>query len=269
MTVNVKYFSIGADPELFVQYRARVPHRNVPACKVTTGTKEKPEEFQNGIKIHADNVCLEFNIPPSDNKQDFTSSILCAKSIIEDLIRKDREMVFAPAVVWLDAELKEAGEEASIFHCHPDKFCWGERKEPYKDLVQWRVAGGHVHLGWKKRANPVERLTVARACDYFIGLRSVIYEQESLAARRRMYYGSAGSFRECPYGIEYRTPSNFWIRNNELIGKMFDWGYEAVHRADDWQKLAEVIPEDAVQNCINTCNKGVAERYLKALGLEA
>ena len=51
--------------------------------------------------------------------------------------------------------------------------------------------------------------------DYTLGLDSLLLDSDT---RRRSMYGRAGSFRFKEYGIEYRTLSNFWIKNNKSIG---------------------------------------------------
>lgn len=265
--MKVLDFTIGADPEVFVKSNNVGNIQNIPASLVTTGTKEKPETFQNGISVHADNVCLEFNIPPARDKDSFVSSINCAKTVIQDMVGPDRRMVATPATVFLSRELEQGGEAATLERCHPDKFCWGERAEPYQSLEHWRVAGGHVHMGWGGTIDPLDQLKMARACDYFIGLRCVLYENTHVAAKRRMYYGGAGSFRETLYGIEYRTPSNFWIEKAELIEKMYDWTFQAVHEMDKWEEFVKIIPPAAVERCINKGSKASAEGYLKALEL--
>ena len=39
---------------------------------------------------------------------------------------------------------------------------------------------------------------------------------------RRELYGKAGAFRPKPYGVEYRTPSNIWIRSRDMRRCIFD-----------------------------------------------
>jgi len=44
--------------------------------------------------------------------------------------------------------------------------------------------------------------------DVVVELPFLRYDKQKL---RRMFYGQPGIYREKPYGLEYRTPSNFWL----------------------------------------------------------
>ena len=41
------------------------------------------------------------------------------------------------------------------------------------------------------------------------------------APMRTRVYGSPGRFRAKPYGIEYRTPSNSWLKTKESVSYVF------------------------------------------------
>jgi hypothetical protein len=77
-----------------------------------------------------------------------------------------------------------------------------------------RVAAGHVHVGWTEDANILDARhlrhcrDLVKQFDWFLGAWSIRHDKD---LTRRKLYGKAGSYRPKPYGMEYRTLSNFWI----------------------------------------------------------
>lgn len=53
--------------------------------------------------------------------------------------------------------------------------------------------------------------------DLFCGIPSILLDRSNGALLRRKLYGKAGDYRLTPYGIEYRTLSNFWIKSYTLM----------------------------------------------------
>lgn len=79
--------------------------------------------------------------------------------------------------------------------------------KPYGD--NWRFAGGHIHLSYDKNVIP-SHILVRMLDDKFKG-------KDNKTPRRDEFYGQLGSYREKSYGIEYRSLSNFWMNNPEMI----------------------------------------------------
>jgi hypothetical protein len=80
---------------------------------------------------------------------------------------------------------------------------------------------------------------------------------------RKKLYGKAGAMRIKPYGVEYRTPSNWWTFTDERCM----WVWDATERALNNLKIHHGV-EDIVQECINTNNKAVAESLVNEFNLE-
>jgi len=53
--------------------------------------------------------------------------------------------------------------------------------------------------------------------DILLGNTCVLIDRDNLASERRRIYGKAGDYRLTPYGIEYRTLSNFWLKSYQLM----------------------------------------------------
>lgn len=71
----------------------------------------------------------------------------------------------------------------------------------------------------------LNRISVIRAMDFFLGIPSLLLDNDK---ERRKLYGKAGAYRTPHYGVEYRTLSNFWMRDKKLVEWVFNQTYEAL-----------------------------------------
>jgi hypothetical protein len=53
--------------------------------------------------------------------------------------------------------------------------------------------------------------------DLIVGNTCVLIDRDPSNIARRKVYGKAGEHRTPKHGIEYRTPSNFWLKSPELM----------------------------------------------------
>jgi hypothetical protein len=237
-------FTIGADPEIFIREKQYGHYKS--AVGLIGGSKWAPKPIDTeGHAILEDNVALEFNIKPADTLQDFRSSIHKVldhfRSILPEYI-----LDTASAVSFPEEELQT--QQAQEFGCEPDFDAWRQcvNTKPHAEDENLRSCGGHIHVGSPIAVeNPI---AVIRAMDLFLGVPSVVLDKGQL---RKELYGKAGCFRKKPYGVEYRTLSNFWIFQDSLI----KWAYEGTQQALEFVDKGSVIaPEDnyIIQRCINT-----------------
>src|SRR5690606_20951516 len=105
---------------------------------------------------------------------------------------------------------------------------------------------GHVHVGYdnQEAINPIQ---LVRALDLFLGIPSVLLDNDT---RRRQLYGKAGCFRKKPYGVEYRTLSNFWIHSEDLIKFVYKGARKAVAMVE---KGFEITVRDPIAKEIISC----------------
>ena len=139
---------------------------------------------------------------------------------------------------------------ASEFGCEPDYNAWTGKKnpKPFSPNPFLRSAGGHIHV-----ETTLDPKLVGRALDLFLGVPSVLMDK---GEERKKLYGSAGAIRFKPYGLEYRTLSNFWIFKDKLIRWVWDGVEQALKTIpkidiDGW--------ETDIVKCINTNDKEIAE----------
>ena len=65
-------FTIGADPELLLLTATGLPKS---AIGLIGGTKQNPKPFGIG-HVQEDNVMVEFNIPPANNRHEFKYTLV-------------------------------------------------------------------------------------------------------------------------------------------------------------------------------------------------
>jgi hypothetical protein len=242
---------IGADPEVFLVDGDRI----ISAIGRVPGSKEEPHRTKSGW-VQPDNVLAEFNIPPAASRDEFLNSI---RAVMDDL-QQFGQFVIQASHEYSMAELREYGPAAFTFGCDPDFNAWlnGEpNPRPRPDRVRGlRTAGGHIHVGAELAvARPLD---VVRGMDILLGLPSVSLEQDT---RRRSMYGGAGAFRLKSYGVEYRTLSNFWLKNDDLVTWAYDQTVRVVQEIDSLTDFASKRAE-AIQIAINTSSVDLAADLL-------
>lgn len=253
---------IGSDPELFI-----VNNKTglvVSSIGLIPGKKKeayRPDGMPKGYGLQIDNILAEFNIPPVKNKEDFIHHINYMKDYIDNYVKEKNpdlgiKCCASQYVPWDQLE----SEEACLFGCDPDYNVYTEdvNPKPEGDKTNLRSAGTHIHVSYDN-PNIKQSLALVKCMDLYLGLPSVFMDPDK---DRRKLYGKAGSFRMCPYGVEYRPMSSFFISNDELIGFLFD----STKRAIAHVQLNLQLPNgDLVQKAINTGDEKLAgelyERY--------
>lgn len=264
---------IGADPEMFVR---RQDGTIVPGCGLFGGTKQNPIPFEDyeggtrknysgeigGYAFQEDGVALEFNIPAVTSSDRFASCIRHAKKVCRNLAASVNLTVnFSSSHTFQLEDLTDP--RANAIGCSPDRDAYkeGEERNAFsaKDFGTLRFAGGHVHLGYNKSLVPPH--VMAQYCDLFVGLPSLFHDHQGA---RRTYYGKAGLYREKDYGIEYRTLSNFWLRDNKslymnyMAQTLLDLGIITLGKQNMLAEAYSKIPWDDVQTAINEENTALA-----------
>ena len=120
---------------------------------------------------------------------------------------------------------------------------------------------GHISIGWD---NPTQeqQLDMVKSMDATVGLESVLLDND---IERKKLYGKAGCFRFREYGIEYRSLSNFWIKNDESLNWAWNTTMKAIElvnsgKIEEVKELGNYIVE-----AINTNNKELAQELLNKI----
>lgn len=267
---------VGCDPEFFI--KDMKTNKIVAAYDRIGGTKEAPIPVSSLNSAHKldddpgqfayqeDGAAFEFNIPGScswDYAMERTRHMLRWSSAF--LNGRGYKPAFVASHEFKPAEL--TNPKAKIIGCSVDWDAYTESaRKPFaaEEFGNFRFAGGHLHLNYDK--NKVPAHIMVKFLDLLVGLPSVFWDEQGL---RRKFYGKAGLYREKSYGVEYRTLSNFWLRDFEndamlcgVYGATLDAGIAAQNRPDVFIDAYGKVPWDDVQEAINTEDKKLAQEVI-------
>ena len=255
---------LGCDPEIFL---ADAAGALVSSIEKIGGSKYAPRPLPigEGFCVQEDNVAIEFNIPPSGSMEEFVHNVSLAREYLRNEVSNmGLNLVNSSAEYFPPMELIHPA--AQEFGCDPDFNAWERGKVNPRPSAQdktLRSAGGHVHVGHEFKDMP-ERLKFIRMMDLFLGVPSTIMDTGEL---RKQLYGKAGAFRPKPYGVEYRTLSNFWVFDEKLIA----WVWSQTQLAlDAVQKNTIKVEEErgSIIAAINENNKEVAQQLVGKYNLQ-
>lgn len=226
-------FLIGADPELFVRH---IDGHFISAHDLIPGTKDNPHPVKGGA-IQVDGVAAEFNINPASSLVEFMGNI---DLVLDDLhcriegnALSDMMLSYEPTAVFDKKYFDSLPVHAKELGCMPDFNAYtGKENTPPHTTEPFRTAGGHVHVGWGKYLDPNDEGHLAACIAATKQLDAVLYPASmtwDADDKRRSLYGARGAFRPKPYGMEYRSLSNAWLRTDQTV----KFVYEQTVRAMD------------------------------------
>lgn len=249
--------TLGSDPEFIIgTQEGELVSSHTAGIK---GSKDSPKEMQPGFFVHRDNVLVELGIKPSSTEDEWVSNHKKALSLVKELIGE--YTLVNKAAAWFPFE-ELWHPEASIFGCEPDISAWDStvHSASVHDADNLRVAGGHIHVGYGSCDKEFNQRLV-KCMDLLLGVPSVLMDSDR---ERRKLYGLSGSYRDKPYGMEYRVLSNFWMFNEEHMR----WVYESTMRAVEMAKGDMSYVDNnssAIQSCINNYDESMAESLIEGV----
>lgn len=259
---------IGTDTEVFLMDQKQ---QLVPAVGLVGGTKAKPRPLdEDGTAVQEDNVMLEFNTIPAENVEQWLSNVNHALMlIIDEMKQKKLVLSYSPSVVFSEDQLKT--RQAQEMGCDPDYSAWTLLENPGqspRSLKNIRTAGGHIHVSFRYKGKLPERvqfMNLIRMMDLTLGVPSVILDDDD---RRRNFYGIAGAHRiKHEDRVEYRTLSNFWLRNDTLKRWVYNNTAFAVRKLNmlgsfvGEQLWGDYMQEDII-NCLANSDRKLAEKIV-------
>ena len=107
-------------------------------------------------------------------------------------------------------------------------------------------------------------INFVKACDATVGILSVLREPSN---KRRDLYGRAGDFRaralDDEWGIiEYRTPSNYWLKSKDLMKEAFT----LFQKVPNYLHMVPIA--GSAQAIINGGYKGAAREHMSYYGFK-
>lgn len=277
-------FTFGSDPEFILKKDGVM----VPAVAVLPSQKNA-HKYQGSCFYH-DNALAEIAVKPANCEEEAVSNIMGAIGELSRLTSPGSVHALAsgvyPDTILDDPLCREVG-------CDPESCAYTMRlitdnHAAYDAIINTshRTAGGHIHLG--QYSGPLvedgpEPIFLVYLLDLFLGIPDVFLNKDPSQKDRRKLYGAAGRFRKKYYGVEYRTLSNYWLRNEFLIRWVYStceylvenlenqnlvtvdeelWESELYDSLGDIYKLS-CVSKRAVQDAINGCDKKLARSIWK------
>lgn len=245
--------SVGSDPEFFFVRDGKV----IPSTEVIVEeTKDVKRDGFQGELNPASNTCREVA------GANIARAITRAQSIAREA---GASVSFEMSTIIEDDVWKRSLPSLKRFGCNPtvnvheDKFV---RSTGMRE--KFRSCGGHIHLQLdsttKKKVNKL-----IQVMDIVVGNTCVLIDRDPANARRRKIYGRAGEHRLKPYGVEYRVPSNFWLKHYKLWSMVSGLARNSVviieHKLED--KLFALFDMKKVRDAINNNDYDLAmENFL-------
>lgn len=264
--------TVGADPELAIVNGSKF----VPCLDKIKGTKSDPfavEGSKCGLKIQEDNVALEFNVMPSTVKN-FSTTINTAlkelHKVVADAFGPGHSYIGTDSALFTAKQLEHP--KAQTFGCDPDFLAHarGAKRMPLdpKKMGNTRFFGGHIHIGYDKQQpgtpNYIPEWAIVQGMDvtYMLDVVDGVDQQ----AGRRNFYGLAGLFRPKSYGLEYRTPSPYWLSNLQRAQRIINAAQAIVSRPTEFRRFHQQINWPVVQSAIDTGGRITGAQYDAVIG---
>lgn len=255
---------VGCDPEVFVKKNGTF----LSAYGLIKGDKKNPFKVNKGA-VQVDGMALEFNIDPAHTEDEFCINVQEVFSTMCAMV-PGYEVVATPVAHFDPAYLLGQPQEALELGCDPDFNAWTGLANTKPDGGRpMRTASGHVHIGWTNNADVTSASHLGmvkeamKQLDFFLGLPSLMYDAD---LERREMYGCAGCYRPKPYGAEYRTLSNAWLKSEKLMRWVFRNAQAGMHKLNSGVNLSQKYGD--IQSIINTSDKKAAMKIIKAEKIE-
>jgi hypothetical protein len=260
---------LGSDPEVFLLSAEGKPLSAIGMIGADKWNPLQMWDMPAGFTLQEDNVALEYGIPPAASAEEFVKHITDVMERSKDYLQKGITFSKLSCIVFPEDQMEHP--MAYIFGCEPDYCAWTkeENKKPKPPHKHMRSAGGHVHVETTLDPN-----AVVKNMDLYLSIPAVLMDK---GEERKQLYGKAGACRYKPYGVEYRTLSNFWIFEQKLIEWVWRNTERALTKPQDFNYNMATFPGpdsdnctlgQLVQDCINQNDKKMAEALVSDFGLE-
>lgn len=265
--VNVSW---GTDPEAFFSRDGKIlgSERFIPEWGSYSGLS----------KVTRDGVQFELHPTPANTVLRVGKQITALFGILRNICRSTNvELNFDGLVEVTREELDSLSPATRILGCMPSENYYGA-KPINVDPVEYRKrsSGGHIHMGLGlpifNGKDVDERVSLVPLMDIFVGNTAVLLDRDPGAAERRENYGRAGEYRLPKHGLEYRTTSNFWLRDYTLMSFVFGMAHVAVSVAvaaaqgqKVYDELVNAVNIEGVAHAINTNDFAIALDNFRAI----
>lgn len=224
--------TLGSDPEGFlVDIKTK---KYVSSEGLLGGSKAAPRPLLAGAVLE-DNVTAEFNTPVvrfDDGEAAFVDSIVSVREGLRRLVAdRGLDLEFSSCAKFNPTDL--CTEQARESGCDPDYNVYTGDRNSYPSMAgsPVRYCGGHVHIGHPLILdNPRFLPLIIKFLDCSVTAAMTVLDG---ITDRHKVYGKLGNFRPKPYGLEYRSPSNAWVKSPDRISFVREMVGSALYEARD------------------------------------
>jgi len=216
----------GADPEFFFTRNGKIipsseviPEEGIVTTKANSDYLKRQDLSPMFVR---DGVQAEYHPAAATCRGNAIDAVKVAFVILKGWIPDDVRLSFETTVEIPEEDFAALPAECRRLGCQPSLSIYGDNGlgvDP--ETYRFRSAGGHIHLGGLGSASGRPKEELIGLLDIIVGNTSVLLDRDPLVAFRRQVYGRAGEWRDKPYGVEYRTLTNFWLRSPELMGLIY------------------------------------------------
>lgn len=283
--------TFGSDPEFMVLDTKT--GKMVSAIELLKQGKENKVQLGKGYECFYDNVLFEMNIVPSDSKEGVVSAFRDGFKRAANKLGKRYQLVPQASHRYDSKECQH--EAAKLFGCDPEFCAYNvEMCFPPDCTDTFRSAGGHIHIGRKDWGNfhmkdtegnlimeenqyipneqaegtvlidGMSKIDIIKLMDIYVGCALILIDQDPTSHARKKLYGKAGRHRPTHYGVEYRTPGNFWLLSPKTVELIYDLTQYVVKLAEE-EKAEEILSKfdaDDVRKAIDDNNKDIAHSIM-------
>jgi len=241
---------LGCDPELFLWDKTKGSY--ISAEGIVPGTKEEPRRLKDGA-VQRDGTALEFNIEPSASATAFSDCVSNVLNQCQELVGKDIELRAEPAILFDEEYYATLSENSKQLGCDPDYSAYTGTVNPRPSPIhRMHTGAGHLHLGWTNNADSHGhehmydcQQMVQRLDAYF----DIFKNKWDTDIQRSRLYGARGAYRPKHYGVEYRVPSNAWVKHPKLWPWIFDsckfvFDHAVEGKTYNWIAATGISPDD-------------------------
>lgn len=253
-------FTMGSDPEFMIRDRQG---KYVSAIGVVPATKKEPLDLGGGAKCFPDNVLAECCPAPGRDLAEVLANFRHCFTEYAKVVAPYRLVAQASQEYPEEACRHKAARE---FGCDPEQNAYTRLQvnAPYCEPGNtFRTGGGHVHVGHQEGswefplvAGADGKAWMIRWMDVFVGVPSVLMDNDPTSQARRRLYGGAGNYREKSYGCEYRSMSNWWVGDPEDVEAVHNLVWFTICFVQDNADKLDAVWAPWAERCRETINSG-------------
>lgn len=223
--------TIGTDPEFMLIKDGKIHS----AIGIVHGRTDNRIEI-SGHQFYYDNVLAECAVKPAESKEEFLSNLRECLQIYSEMV-SPFELLTQASHHFSDDQLDHPDARKAGCAIEWCAYQIKAMKPPVEEIENgsFRTCGGHVHIGSEvcSEDGPLQICSIYML-DLLLGVPSIWLDDDPTSISRRSLYGAAGRYRvaggDNPYGIEYRSLSNFWLKSPKLASLIYDLSMLAI----DW-----------------------------------